>query len=308
MNGADRAKTLERGVWGVIPTPFAGSKDELDEESLARLASFYEGVGVTGLTVLGVFGESTRLSMLERRRVVEVVSQSVKLPLVVGITALATAPAVEEAKAFSAAAEGRVAAMMVQANSADHDRLLSHYRRIHDATKLPIVVQDYPEASGVVIAAPALAVALAGERWVAGVKAESPPTALAVVQLSSALKGTPVFGGLGGIGLLDELTAGAAGAMTGFSFPEGLRECVCAYRNGGYERARAALLPYLPLINFEQQPRIGLGIRKEALRRRGLIRDASVRAPGIAMPEELSMQLDRHMAAISLEVNGPVHT
>ncbi len=304
MSGAVRSRALERGVWGVIPTPFAGPSDELDEESLARLASFYEAAGATGLTVLGVFGESARLSMAERRRVLDVVSRTSALPLVIGITALATAPGAEEAAALAPAANGRAVAVMVQVNTADRERMLAHLRRVHEATGLSVVVQDYPEASGVTVAAPALADALAGEPWVAAVKAESPPTALAVAHLAEALAEVPVFGGLGGIGLLDELSAGAAGAMTGFSFPEGLAECVAAHREGGYERARAAILPYLPLINFEQQPRIGLAIRKEAFRRRGLIREASVRAPGIGMPEQLSAQLDRHMAAVSLEMNG----
>jgi 4-hydroxy-tetrahydrodipicolinate synthase len=306
VSGAERSGTLDPGVWGVIPTPFAGPGDNLDEESLRRLAAFYEALGVTGLVALGVFGESARLSMAERCRVLDVVSGNSTLPLVVGITALATAPAIEETTTLAAATNGRVVAVMVQVNSADRGCLLAHFRLLHETTGLPIVVQDYPEVSGVTIAAPVLAAALAQESWVAAVKAESPPTALAVAHLVEALKGVPVFGGLGGVGLLDELASGAAGAMTGFSFPEGLRDCVVAHSDGGYRRARAALLPYLPLINFEQQPRIGLGIRKEAFRRRGIIRNAAVRSPGLPMPAQLSTQLDRHLEAVPVEVSGAV--
>ncbi|MDA8312427.1 MAG: dihydrodipicolinate synthase family protein [Actinomycetota bacterium] len=302
---AVRSVTLEPGVWSVVPTPFRGPDDELDEESLVTLASFYERVGVAGLTVLGVFGESARLSMAERRRVLQVVANSSALPLVVGITALATAPAVEEAATLAAAAEGRVVAMMAQVGCADARCLRTHFRRLHEATGLAVVVQDYPQASGVTVGPRVLADALKGEPWVAGVKAESPPTALAVGHLAMALREVPVFGGLGGVGLLDELAAGAAGAMTGFSFPEGLRDCVAAYGEGGFAPARAALLPYLPLVCFEQQPGIGLGIRKEALRRRGLLREALVRAPGTPMPKELSGQLDRHMEAASSAALGP---
>ena len=74
----------------------------------------------------------------------------------------------------------------------------------------------------------------------------------------SAALDVSVFGGLGGQGLLDELLSGAAGAMTGFSYPEALIACVRAWQTDGYEAARDALLPYLPLINFEQQARIAL--------------------------------------------------
>jgi 4-hydroxy-tetrahydrodipicolinate synthase len=132
---------------------------------------------------------------------------------------------------------------------------------------------------------------------VVAVKAEAPPTPPAIATLT-ARTGVPVFGGLGGVGLLDELAAGSAGAMTGFSFPEGLKACVDAWQRGGYQAALEAYLRYLPLVNFEAQARIGLAIRKEALRRRGLIAESRVRAPAPGMPESLEKQLDRHLAAV----------
>jgi 4-hydroxy-tetrahydrodipicolinate synthase len=53
----------------------------------------------------------------------------------------------------------------------------------------------------------------------------------------------------------------------------------------------------LPLIRHEQQPGIGLAIRKEIFRRRGLIATSRVRAPGPALDandhEELGRMLVR---------------
>jgi len=43
-----------------------------------------------------------------------------------------------------------------------------------------------------------------------------------------------------------------------------------------------------------------LALRKEILRRRGIIAEARVRPPGIAMPAALSAALDAHLAAVSL--------
>ncbi len=118
---------------------------------------------------------------------------------------------------------------------------------------------------------------------------------MAIGQLTAALD-VSVFGGLGGQGLLDELLAGAAGAMTGFSYPEALIACVRAWQSDGYEAARDALLPYLPLINFEQQARIALAVRKECLHQRGLIADAGVRTPASPFPEVLRPALLAHLA------------
>ena len=146
---------------------------------------------------------------------------------------------------------------MVQANSANPGVVVAHLNAIHQATGANVVLQDYPLASGVSISTEALITVVQACGFVTAVKAEAPPTSVAIAQLTAALD-VSVFGGLGGQGLLDELMAGAAGAMTGFSYPEALIACVRAWQTDGYEAARDALLPYLPLINFEQQARIAL--------------------------------------------------
>jgi 4-hydroxy-tetrahydrodipicolinate synthase len=247
--------------------------------------------------VLGVFGEAARLSTEERRRVLETVADTVSLPLVVGATALSTAPVVEEVRQAQDVVGDRLAGAMVQVNSPDTGVLSRHLVAVHDATGAGLVVQDYPVVSGVSIPSGALVSALRPLPFVVAVKAEAPPTPVAIAALTRELD-VPVFGGLGGIGLLDELDAGSAGAMTGFSFPEGLIACVQAWRDGGYDAARGVWAPFLPLVNFEQQVRIALAVRKECLRRRGLIDDAGVRPPAAAMPEELMAQLERHLDAV----------
>jgi 4-hydroxy-tetrahydrodipicolinate synthase len=289
---------LSPGVWGVVATPFTGPAYDVDEASLAKLVTHYEAIGVTGLTVLGVFGEAARLSTDERRRVLETVVDAVSLPLVVGATALSTAPVVEEVRQAQDVVGDRLAGAMVQVNSPDPEVLTRHLGAVHEATGAGLVVQDYPVVSGVNIVSGALVSALRSSSFVVAVKAEAPPTPVAIAALTRALD-VPVFGGLGGIGLLDELAAGSAGAMTGFSFPEGLIACVQAWRDGGYAAARGVWAPYLPLVNFEQQVRIALAVRKECLRRRGLIYDASVRPPAATMPGELTAQLVRHLDAVS---------
>lgn len=290
---------LESGVWGVLATPFTGSVLDLDESGLARLCEHYESVGVTGLTALGVFGEAARLTAAERATVLEIVADTCGLPIVVGATSLSTRVVIEEATRAVEVAGDRIAAVMVQVNTAAPAALSDHLAAVHDATGLGIVVQDYPAISGIVIKPDALVAALRGKPFCAAVKAESPPTSVAVAALTAGLD-VPVFGGLGGIGLLDELAVGAAGAMTGFSAPEGLLACVTAWRDGGYAAAREAWLPYLPLATFEQQAGIALGIRKEALRSRGLIAEAGVRLPGRGMPDVLGEQLARHLRAAGL--------
>ncbi len=286
---------MRPGVWGVLATPFSGERLEVDTAGIERLVKHAEGAGVTGFTVLGVFGEAAQLDRAERRLVLETVLAATDLPLVVGCTSLGTAPTIEEAALATELVGDRLAGAMVQVNSADPGALSAHLDAIHAATGADLVVQDYPVVSGVRIPAAVLGDVVARAPYVCAVKAEAPPTPTAVAELTARCD-VPVFGGLGGINLLDELACGAAGAMTGFSYPEALVECVGSWDAADPERSRATLLDYLPLITFEQQVGIALAIRKECLRQRGIIAESGVRAPAKPLPEPLRPLLTAHIA------------
>lgn len=289
--------TLQPGVWGVLPTPF-DSDGSVDHDSLARAVQLYRNVGAVGVVALGVFGEAGRLSAEERAAVLRSVVQAAQpLGVVAGITYVDTQEACHEVTMLTEAVPQGVTALMVQANSADPARLAKHLTRVHDACGLSIVVQDYPVSSGVTVPPEVLVEAVNGLPFVAAVKCESPPTSAVIAALAGKV-GVPLFGGLGGVGLLDELCAGAAGAMTGFSHPEALVATVNGWRDGGFAAARAAIEPWLPLINFEGQVQIGLAIRKEHFRRRGVLGSATVRPPARSLPPELMAHIEHHLSAV----------
>ena len=141
--------------------------------------------------------------------------------------------------------------------------------------------------------------------FVVGVKSESPPTSVAVAHLAPRVD-VPVFGGLGGVGLLDELAAGSAGAMTGFSHPAALAAVLRAHRDGGFEAARNAWAPWLPLANFEGQPRVGLAIRKELLRRRGVIASGRVRRPAAPLPADAGPAVGQAFRDLARHLRDPL--
>ncbi|HLS32377.1 MAG TPA: dihydrodipicolinate synthase family protein [Brevibacterium sp.] len=293
---ARRTEPLAQGVWGVVATPFTDT-GEIDTASLARLVSFYESVGAAGLTVLGVFGEAAALSTPERNHVLGVAAENSRLPIVAGVTSLATAPAIAEVENAQAVLGDRLQAVMVQVSSGRPAQVIEHLWRIHDATGAAVVLQDYPKSSGVTISTENLIAVVEASTFVSAVKAEAPPTAVAIARLLARVE-VSVFGGLGGQCLLDELAAGSAGAMTGFSYPEALVGCVRAWLSGDRGAARAELMSYLPLINFEQQPGIALAIRKEMFRRRGLFESGAVRSPALSFPEELDDIATDHLKRV----------
>jgi 4-hydroxy-tetrahydrodipicolinate synthase len=288
-------RNLPAGVWGVLATPLTSDGSGIDTDSLARQVRHYDRIGATGLTVLGVFGEAARLSAAERRTVVQaVVAADSRLPLVVGLSALDPSAACAEAENVLDLLDGRLAGLMVQVSTPDPDELVRHLDEVAERTGQGIVVQDYPVASGIEIDVDDLVTAVARVPAAVAVKSESSPSPPAVARLVSGLD-VPVFGGLGGTCLLDELALGAAGAMTGFSVPEGLLACVAAYRTGGFAAAREVWRGYLPLVNFEFQRGIALGLRKHSLVLRGLIEHDAVRPPAPHAPSPLLDLLAEHL-------------
>jgi 4-hydroxy-tetrahydrodipicolinate synthase len=286
---------LRPGVWGVLATPLTADGSAVDTLSLARQVQYYARIGAAGLTVLGVFGEAARLTPAERRTVVEtVVAADQQLPFVVGISALEPQAACAEAENVLDLVDGRLAGLMVQVASADPAELTRHLTAVAARTGQGIVVQDYPVASGVSITTPHLVTAVRQVPSVVAVKSESSPSPPAVAELVACVD-VPVFGGLGGTCLLDELAVGAAGAMTGFSVPEGLLACLAAHQTGGFDAARDVWRDYLPLVNFEFQRGIALGLRKHSLVLRGLIRHDAVRPPATAAPPRMLELLAEHL-------------
>jgi 4-hydroxy-tetrahydrodipicolinate synthase len=293
---------LEPGVWQILPTPFRGRELAVDHDSLRRVIAHAQEVGVTGLVALGVLGEAARLSSTERTAVLETVMAAAgSLPVVAGVSPTATAPAAEDAQR---AASAGARAVMLLVPTSDPARLAEYAAAVSEACLLGIVFQDHPATTGVSIAPGALAKAIDDAGVGVAVKAEAPPTPSTVAAVAPKT-GLPVFGGLGGVGLLDELAAGAAGAMTGFAFPAALVATVRAFSEGGFRRAKAELEPYLPLMVFEAQVPVSLAIRKELLRRRGLLAEAGVRSPGAPFPAWAEPLLEAHLDALH-HVSDPI--
>jgi 4-hydroxy-tetrahydrodipicolinate synthase len=284
---------LERGLWGVLATPFVDETGSIDFASLERQVALHQRAGSVGVVALGVFGEASKLSADEQVALVKFVSEL--LPdqrMVVGLSSLATDEVIKSAEQL-AEVSAQPPVLMVQINNADPDVVIEHLTAVSERTGLSVVVQDYPVASGIQIKSAEVARIAVACPAVIAVKSEAPPTSLAIATITATVD-VPVFGGLGGLGLLDELAAGSAGAMTGFSWPEVLAKVVAAYQAGGYAAARGEYLPWLPLVNFEAQVGIGLAIRKASLQLRGIFASGAVRRPGMSMTEPMQAILKQH--------------
>ncbi len=284
---------LRAGVHVVTVTPFLPD-ETIDETSLRSLVEFCLNAGADGLLILGVMGEADRLSDRERERVIEtVIDQNAgRMQVTVGVTAASTL--VTRERAVDALRRGAEAVMVAPpSGSIPGEVLREHFRRVGDGLAGPVVVQDHPASSGVSMPAEFLAELIDLLPPGAAVKLEEPPTPPKIAHLRALRATVPIFGGLGGVSLLDELAAGADGTMTGFGRPEALVQIVRAHRAGNVEEARRIFSEALPLMSFESQPGIAIALRKEILRQRGAIRHATVRQPAAALNAAILAELEK---------------
>ncbi len=287
--------TRLRGTWYIVPTPFDADR-ALDLASLARLADAAVAWGVDGLTAMGVMAEPGALTGDERAAALRTLFDATagRRPIAVGCSGAALATTLElisQARALGAAAV-MVAAPPLLRNV---DQLPA-FMKGAAAGGLPLIIQDEPNATGVVLPVSILlaAAAASGSRTM---KIEDPPTPAKIGRLLAGNAELDLFGGLGGVSALAELRRGACGTMTGFAYPEILRR-IRELTEAGDRRAAGRLFDrYLPLIQFEAQQLVGLGIRKEVLRRRGIFGTHHTRAlaSGLDRPtlDELDDVLDR---------------
>jgi len=284
------------GVYSIIPTAFTDGGD-FDPDSQRRVVDLFIEKGANGLTALGVTGEVARLEEPERRAVLEVVVTQAagRVPVIAGTSADGTRTCIaytRQAKELGAAAVMVSPPRMPKLNSA---AVVNHYKALAEAVDLPIVVQDYPPIAGFAME-PALLARIAKEIPSARtIKLEDPPTPFKTARILEAAAGTAVqiFGGLGGVFLLEELIAGATGAMTGFAFPEILARIMQHWNAGERDAAADVFYRAVPLMRFEFQEGIGMAIRKEVLRRRGVLASAATRAPAGGLDAPTREALDR---------------
>jgi 4-hydroxy-tetrahydrodipicolinate synthase len=296
------------GVYIIAVTPFTEA-GAIDFASADRMVEFYLERGATGLTVLGMMGEAPKLSGAEAvafsRHVVRRVAG--RVPVVVGASSPGFAAMGELARAVL---DGGAAGVMVAPPGTirTDDAIFGYFSQVAETLgKIPFVLQDFPQASGVQIAPGVIRRIVDALPTCVMLKAEDWPGLNKITWLRDAagMRRISILTGNGGVFLPEELRRGADGAMTGFAFPEMMAGVLAAHLAGDEERASDIFDAYLPLARYEQQPGPGLAVRKMILARRGAIASAAQRAPRsglstreVAEVEFLLARQARRLAAI----------
>ena len=288
---------IEHNFSGVIPilaTPF-NDDESLDLASWQRMIEFMVGLGVDGITILGVLGESNRLNDHEREALIKsaVATVNKHIPVIVGTSHSGSAAAAYLSRMAEDLGADAVMVAPTKELVPSDERIIEYYQRIaHDATgtKLPIVLQDHPASTEVHMSVPLILRVVKDVASVVAIKAEAVPTPQKVRALREGLsRPVTILSGLGALYAPFDLAAGSDGFNTGFAFPEVLMAMVNAAKANDFDQIHALYARFASLIVFEQQP--GLAVRKEVLRLRGLIACNRVRHPGATIAPGVAASL-----------------
>lgn len=285
------------GVYAIAPTPFHPD-GSVDYDSIDHLVEAYHQAGVTGLTVLGQLGEAPKLTPEEARKVAERFITASAVPVTVGVSAPGYAAMASLSETvMSAGAAGVMIAPPTSLRT--DDQIVTYYRGAAEAIgrDTPFVIQDYPLTFSVIMTPGVIrriavendnAVMLKHEDWPGLEKISQ----LRAFEAEGSMPRLSILCGNGGTFLDFETERGADGAMTGYCFPEMLVNLVALAQDGQRDAAHDLFDAHLPLIRYEQQPGIGLAVRKYVLARRGILASDTQRKPAGGLSDTARAEVD----------------
>lgn len=294
-----------KGTFAIAPTPFHDD-GRIDEKSIDRLTDFYGEIGCNGITVLGIMGEAPKLEGTESEEVAKrFIKRAKNMQIIVGVSAPGFAAMRSLARASMDAGAAGVMIAPPPSLRTD-DQIVGYFKQAVDAigTDIPWVLQDYPLTLNVIFTPAVIrrivmenpsCVMLKHEDW-PGLEKIS---ALRSFQKDGSLRPLSILTGNGALFLDFEMERGADGAMTGYAFPEMLIDVVNLSKEGRRDAAHDLFDAHLPLIRYEQQPGIGLAVRKHVLQKRGIIASSAQRKPGSSITPAAKAEVDYLLSRVA---------
>lgn len=284
-------------IFVIVVTPF--NEDlTIDEESLRREVDFCIEAGASGVVGPANASEFPTMSDEERRRWIQVVVEQTagRIPVIAATTAGHRIPAVELSQFAQDVGADGVMAMPPPILSPGPQGCFDYFAALSEALSIPIIVQNFGGPAGTPMPVEIVARMCAELEHVRYIKEETLPEPRAIsATLALATEGCDgVFGGQGGVYMIDEWRRGACGNMPAAQSTEVHVEIWDLLKAGKEEEARSLFNRLLPLINFERMH--GVAVYKEVMRRRGIFTTPLSRAPGRHLDEADLQELDAILA------------
>ena len=133
-----------QGSITALITPFKNGK--VDHDAFARLVDWQIKEGSSALVPVGTTGESPTLSHEEHKEVVALCVEAAakRVPVIAGTGSNNTAEAIDFAKHAKKAGADAQLVVTPYYNKPTQEGLYQHYKALHDAVELPIIIYNIP--------------------------------------------------------------------------------------------------------------------------------------------------------------------
>ncbi len=144
--------THARGSMAALPTPYRFGK--VDIEALEKLCERLIAHGTTALVPCSTTGEASLLTPDEHRLVIArtVAAAASRVPVIAGAGSNSTRTAIELAQAAEKAGASALLCVTPFYLKPSQSGLVGHFKAIHDAVGLPLILYDVPARTGCALA------------------------------------------------------------------------------------------------------------------------------------------------------------
>ena len=292
---SEKSSRALAGVLSVFQTPYH-TDETIDYGTLEKEIDWLYDRGADGI-VMAMVSEVLRLSSPERNELARRACQYglERGVVIISVGAESSHTAADYARYAENVGADAVMAVPPISIALSEDQEVEYYRRIIEAIKIPVVVQD---ASGYVGRPMSIAMqARLLEEYGPQVffKPEAVPIGPRLSELLAATGGRArVFEGTGGIALVDSFRRGVVGTMPGADLIEALVALWRALQAGNDEAAHKIWLPLAALVSMQNSLDAFLAVEKYLLVKQGVFSNTLVRGPvGFVLDEPTRSEVDR---------------
>ena len=242
-------KVIFKGCATALVTPF--TNDGINFEELRKLIEFQILEGIDGLVICGTTGESSTMSLAEKKSVIDfsVKVANGRVPIITGTGGNNTSDAVAMSKyAESVGADGLLLVTPYY-NKTTQKGLITHFSKIAESVNIPIILYNVPSRTGLNIE-PETCLELSKIPNIVAIK-EASGNISQVAKIANLCNDELTIYSGNDDQILPILSLGGLGVISVLSnvYPKFVHEMVMDYLTGNWQKATASQIYSLPLIN-----------------------------------------------------------
>lgn len=242
-------KVLFKGCGTALITPF--TNDGVDFEELRKLIEFQILEGIDSLIICGTTGESSTMSLEEKKSVIEfsIKIANGRVPIIVGTGGNNTKEVINLSKyAESVGADGLLLVTPYY-NKTTQNGLIAHFTEIAKSVSIPIILYNVPSRTGLNIE-PETCLELSKIPNIVGIK-EASGNISQVAKIANLCQDNLAIYSGNDDQIVPILSLGGLGVISVLSniYPKYVHDLVMDYLTGNWQKATASQVYAIPLIN-----------------------------------------------------------